>query len=55
MTYRAIRTFLLVSLLIGSLLAGCATVPETGRSQLLLVSPAQEAQLGFQEFEKLKK
>lgn len=32
----------------------CATVPETGRSQLLLVSPAQEAELGFQEFEKLK-
>jgi predicted Zn-dependent protease len=55
MTYRATRTFLLASLLTGSLLAGCATVPETGRSQLLLVSPAQEAQLGFQEFEKLKK
>lgn len=34
---------------------GCATVPETGRSQLLLVSPAQEVQMGFQEFEKLKK
>jgi len=38
-----------------TLLASCATVPETGRSQLLLVSPAQESQLGFQEFEKLKK
>lgn len=38
-----------------TLLAGCATVPETGRSQLLLMSPAQESQLGFQEFEKLKK
>ncbi len=36
-------------------LVSCATVPETGRSQLLLVSPAEEAQLGFQEFEKLKK
>lgn len=39
----------------GLLLGSCATVPETGRSQLLLMSPAQEAQLGFQEFEKLKK
>lgn len=36
-------------------LGACATVPETGRSQLLIVSPAQEMQLGFQEFEKLKK
>jgi len=39
----------------GAFLGACATAPETGRSQLLLVSPAQEAQLGFQEFEKLKK
>ncbi len=38
-----------------ALLGACATVPETGRSQILLVSPAQESQLGFQEFEKLKK
>ena len=36
-------------------LGSCATVPETGRSQLLIVSPAQETQLGLQEFEKLKK
>ncbi len=36
------------------LLAGCETVPETGRSQLLLISPTQEAQLGLTEFEKLK-
>lgn len=48
--------FLLPATLVGfTLLASCATVPETGRSQLLLVSPAQESQLGFQEFEKLKK
>ena len=38
-----------------TLLVSCATVQETGRSQLLLVSAAQETQLGFQEFEKLKK
>jgi len=37
------------------LFSACATVPETGRSQILLVSPTQEMQLGFQEFEKLKK
>lgn len=42
-------------LLTGVILSACATVPETGRSQILLVSPVQEAQLGFQEFEKLKK
>jgi len=37
------------------LLTACATVPETGRSQLLLVGPDEEAQMGFQEFDKLKK
>ncbi len=37
-----------------ALLGGCETVPETGRSQLLLISPAQETQLGLTEFEKLK-
>ena len=35
-------------------LSACATVPETGRSQLLLISPEQESQLGLTEFEKLK-
>ncbi len=55
MTYRITTALFFISLIMGSLLAGCATVPETGRSQLLLVSPAEEMQLGFQEFEKLKK
>lgn len=41
-------------LLFASLFAACATVPETGRKQLLLVSPQQEFQLGLSEFEKLK-
>jgi metalloendopeptidase OMA1, mitochondrial len=36
------------------LLTSCATVPETGRSQLLLVSSSQETQLGLTEFDKLK-
>lgn len=35
--------------------AGCATVPETGRSQLLLISSSEEFQLGLTEFDKLKK
>jgi predicted Zn-dependent protease len=39
---------------IALLVAGCATVPETGRSQLLLISPAEEMQLGLTEFDKLK-
>jgi len=37
------------------LLVSCATVPETGRHQLLLVSPKEEQQLGLSEFGKLKK
>ncbi len=34
--------------------AGCTTVPETGRSQLRLISTEQEVQLGLSEFDKLK-
>jgi predicted Zn-dependent protease len=36
-------------------LTGCATVTETGRSQLLLVSAQEEMTLGLTEFQKLKK
>ncbi len=36
-------------------LAGCSTVPITGRSQLNLVSSSQEMQLGLASFEQLKK
>ena len=46
------RTCLLLAA--ACLLMSCATVPETGRSQLLLVSSSQEMQLGLTEFEKLK-
>jgi predicted Zn-dependent protease len=35
-------------------LNSCTTVPETGRSQLMLISPAQEAQLGLTSFQKMK-
>jgi len=37
-----------------SLLTACATVPGTGRSQLMLVSKGEEVQLGISEFEKIK-
>jgi predicted Zn-dependent protease len=36
-------------------LTGCTTVNETGRSQLMLVSPAQEAQMGLSSFAQIKK
>lgn len=36
-------------------LAGCATAPETGRRQLLLVDPAEEARIGLSAFEKMKR
>jgi predicted Zn-dependent protease len=38
-----------------ALLAGCATVTETGRKQLLLISPSQEMALGLSSFSQLKK
>src|SRR5512136_1541320 len=37
------------------LVAGCATVSETGRKQVMLVTGEQEVQLGLTGFEKLKK
>ena len=39
---------------IGHAARACATAPETGRSQLLSISPSQEAQMGFQAFSKMK-
>jgi predicted Zn-dependent protease len=36
-------------------LVGCATVPETGRSQLRLIPASEEVQLGLRSFEQLKK
>ncbi len=47
------RLFAIASLAL--LLTACATVPDTGRKQLLLISPSQEMQLGLQAFEKIKK
>ena len=35
-------------------LSACTTVPETGRRQLMLVSPSEEMSLGLTEFDKIK-
>ncbi|MFP4279555.1 MAG: M48 family metallopeptidase [Halochromatium sp.] len=45
---------LLLALILSVLVFSCATAPETGRQQLLLVSPSEEARLGAQTFEQLK-
>jgi predicted Zn-dependent protease len=42
------------ALLVG-LFSGCTTVTESGRSQLMLVSPSQEAQMGLAAFAQIKK
>lgn len=34
--------------------SGCATAPETGRSQLLLIDSAQESQMGLKAFREIK-
>jgi metalloendopeptidase OMA1, mitochondrial len=48
-----IRVAVLAALV--TLLAGCITNPETGRSQLLLVSEGQVTQLGISSFDQMKK
>lgn len=37
------------------LFTGCTTVPETGRRQINFMTPGAEMQLGFSEFDKMKK
>lgn len=46
---------LALTLLGAALLTACATVPDTGRSQLLLINSSQEMQLGLSAFEEIKK
>lgn len=41
--------------ILGATLAGCATVPDTGRRTFYLMSPQEEARLGLTEFEKYKR
>lgn len=54
MKLRRLASFLGLS---GALLflPACTTVQETGRSQLILTSAAEEAQMGIQAFEQIKK
>jgi len=47
------RRFLLFAAVLA--LAACATVSETGRSQLILISPQQSASLGLSAFEDIKR
>jgi predicted Zn-dependent protease len=51
--FAAIARFLSAVVFAG-LLISCATVPETGRHELMLVGSDQEMQLGISEFQKLK-
>ena len=46
---------LLAAAAVFSLMSGCATAPETGRKQLLLVSPSEEARMGIQAFDEIKR
>ena len=41
-------------LVVSAPLAGCSSAPETGRSQLLLISGDQETQMGISQFQTLK-
>ncbi|WP_200388259.1 M48 family metallopeptidase [Thiocapsa imhoffii] len=44
---------LVLSLLL-AILIGCATAPETGRRQVLLIDTAEEARMGLQAFQQIK-
>ena len=55
MKTKLLQYLCLLSILSALLLTGCSTVPVTGRSQLNLMSPGQEMQLGLTSFTELKK
>lgn len=57
MTRQQFRILILPALLgcLGLVLTGCATVPETGRQQLVLISSSEEMQLGMTSFDQMKK
>lgn len=46
---------LAVAVLVSAGLIACTSAPGTGRSQLLLVSPAEEAQMGLRAFQQIKR
>ncbi len=47
--------YLAAAALLSALLFACTSAPETGRSQLLLISPSDEAQMGLQAFQQIKR
>lgn len=49
------RVWTLLVVFLAVLLSGCATVPETGRRQVMLLSPNQEAAMGLSAFAEIKK
>lgn len=53
-SFRLLTSVLLV-LFSTIVFTGCTTVPETGRRQMNFMSPGAEMQLGFSEFDKMKK
>lgn len=57
MKNRLIQRFLILGLVMlsAAFWSGCSTVPVTGRSQLNLISPGEEMQLGLTSFNQLKK
>jgi len=56
MHYERALSRIAYSALLATLLGfvGCATAPETGRRQLMLIGPTEEMQLGLTAFEKMK-
>ena len=42
---------IVATMLVAIVLAACETVPYTGRSQLQLISPQQESEMGVQAFQ----
>jgi len=53
---RVMKPFvLLVTAVAVAILTACTTAPETGRSQLILIDPAQETKIGFQAFRDMKR
>ncbi|HWP64445.1 MAG TPA: M48 family metallopeptidase [Candidatus Limnocylindria bacterium] len=49
------RRHIAIAVAVASLLTGCSTVPYTNRSQLVLISESEEAQLGAQAFQQATK
>ena len=49
----AVAALLLLTFALSGALSGCETVPYTGRRQVQLVSPTEEAQMGVQAFQEI--